>query len=251
MTSDRTAIVTGAGKRVGAEIVRALLDDGWSVVGHVHHEADDPPPGSVKGVADLIDLKCAEKIFGVTGALPPVRLLVNNASRFALDGFGAFDPAQFNAHMAINVCAPALLTERLAKQHDGGDGLIVNILDSKLAAPNPDYLSYTLSKQALAGFTQLAARALAGKNIRVNGIAPGLMLRSSGQSERNFETMHGRNPLGRGVEPHDIVHAIRYFVDAKCVTGQVLVIDSGQRFMGLQRDVQFLSSSGEDLVEEE
>jgi NAD(P)-dependent dehydrogenase (short-subunit alcohol dehydrogenase family) len=251
MTTDRTAIVTGAGKRVGAEIARALLDDGWSVVAHVHHEADDPPPGSVKVVADLIDLNCAEKIFGVTSVLPPVRLLVNNASRFALDGFGEFDPAQFNAHMAINVCAPALLTERLAKQHDGGDGLIVNILDSKLAALNPDYLSYTLSKQALYGFTQLGARSLTGKSIRVNGIAPGLMLRSSGQSEANFETMHGRNPLGRGVEPHDIVHAIRYFVDAKCVTGQVLVIDSGQRFMGLQRDVQFLSSSGEDLLEEE
>jgi len=251
MTSERTAIVTGAGKRVGAEIARALVDDGWSVVAHVHHEADDPPPGSVKVVADLMDLSCAESIFSATDGLPPVRLLVNNASRFAWDDFGEFDPAQFNAHMAINVRAPALLTERLTRQHDGADGLIVNLLDSKLAAPNPDYLSYTLSKQALAGFTQLAARGLARKNIRVNGIAPGLMLRSSGQSEANFNAMHSRNPLGRGVEPRDIVHAIRYFVDAQSVTGQVLVIDSGQRFMSLNRDVQFLSPSGGDLLEEE
>src|SRR5206468_5809958 len=124
--------------------------------------------------------------------------------------------AEFKAHMEINVRAPALLAERLERQHDGADGLIVNLLDSKLAAPNPDYLSYTLSKHTLAGFTELAARALARKGIRVNGIAPGLVLRSSGQSEANFETMHSRNPLGRGVEPHDIVHAIRYFVDAKC-----------------------------------
>jgi NAD(P)-dependent dehydrogenase (short-subunit alcohol dehydrogenase family) len=251
MTSERTAIVTGAGKRVGAEIARALLGDGWSVVAHVHHEVDDPPPGSVKVVADLMDLSCAETIFDVTRVLPPVRLLVNNAARFACDGFGEFDPAQFNSHMAINVRAPALLAERLARQHDGADGLIVNLLDSKLAAPNPDYLSYTLSKQALAGFTQLAARALAGKGIRVNGVAPSLMLRSSGQSEANFDAMHSRNPLGRGVEPQDIVHAIRYFVDAKCVTGQVLVIDSGQRFMNLERDVQFLSPSGGDFLEEE
>ena len=251
MTSERTAIVTGAGKRVGAEIARALLDDGWSVVAHVHHEADDPPLGSVKVVADLMDLSCPETIFGVTRTLPPVRLLVNNASRFAWDGFGEFDPAEFSSHMAINVRAPALLTERLARQHDGADGLIVNLLDSKLAAPNPDYLSYTLSKQALDGFTLLAARALARKSIRVNGIAPGLMLRSSGQSEANFEAMHSKNPLARGVEPRDIVHAIRYFVDAKSVTGQVLVIDSGQRFMSLERDVQFLSPSGEDFVEEE
>ena len=85
----------------------------------------------------------------------------------------------------------------------------------------------------------------------MNGIAPGLMLRSSGQSEANFETMHGRNPLGRGVEPHDIVHAIRYFVEAKCVTGQVLVIDSGQRFHGPSARCPILSSSGEDLLEQE
>jgi NAD(P)-dependent dehydrogenase (short-subunit alcohol dehydrogenase family) len=176
---------------------------------------------------------------------------VNNAARFVWDGFGEFDPAEFNAHMAINVRAPALLAERLARQHDGTDGLIVNLLDSKLAAPNPDYLSYTLSKQALAGFTGLAARALARKGIRVNGVAPGLMLRSSGQTEMNFDAMHMRNPLRRGVEPQDIVGAIRYFVDAKCVSGQVLVIDSGQRFMNIERDVQFLSPSGRDFLEEE
>jgi NAD(P)-dependent dehydrogenase (short-subunit alcohol dehydrogenase family) len=251
VTSARTAIVTGAGKRVGAEIARALLEDGWSVVAHVHQEADDPPPESVKVVADLTDLGCAERIFGAADGLPPVRLLVNNAARFAWDGFGEFNSGEFDAHMAVNVRAPVLLAEELARQHDGADRLIVNLLDSKLASLNPDYLSYTLSKQALAGFTELAARALAPKNIRVNGIAPGLMLRSSGQSAENFAAMHSRNPLDRGVEPQDIVHAIRYFVDAKCVTGQVLVIDSGQRFMGLVRDVQFVSPSGGKVLEEE
>ena len=148
MTSERTAIVTGAGKRVGAEIARALLDDGWSVVAHVHHEADDPPSGSIKVIADLIDLSCAETIFGVTSVLPPVRLLVNSASRFAWDGFGEFDPAQFDTHMAINVRAPALLTEQFARQHDGADGLIVNLLDTKLAAPNQT-ISVTLCRSRL------------------------------------------------------------------------------------------------------
>ena len=74
----------------------------------------------------------------------------------------------------------------------------------------------------------------------VNGIAPGLMLRSSGQSEANFRAMYANNPLRRGVEPSDVVNAIRYLIDAKCMTGQVLVIDSGQRFLALERDVQFL-----------
>jgi NAD(P)-dependent dehydrogenase (short-subunit alcohol dehydrogenase family) len=78
--------------------------------------------------------------------------------------------------------------------------------------------------------------------IRVNGIAPALMLRSPGQSETNFEAMHSRNPLRRGVEPEDVVEAIRYFEGARTVTGEVLVIDGGQRFDPPGRDVQFLEA---------
>ena len=236
-----TAIVTGAGKRVGAHIAAALVEDGWAVVAHVHHGQDGVPDGAVKAAADLAECDCADRIFDAARGLPPARLLVNNAARFAWDGFGEFSPNQFDAHMAVNVRAPALLIERFAQEQDGSaDALVVNLLDSKLAAPNPDFLSYTLSKQALCGLTELAARALARKGIRVNGIAPGLMLRSAGQSEENFEAMHADNPLRRGVEPADIVAALRYFIEARCVTGEVLVIDSGQRFMALERDVQFL-----------
>ena len=240
MTEGRTAIVTGAGKRVGADIARALLEDGWHVVAHVHHDQDETPRGAIKAAADLSRPDCAERIFRAAAGLPAVRLLVNNAARFAWDGFGEFNTDEFAQHMAINTAAPALLIDHFARQQDGSDALVVNLLDSKLAAPNPDYLSYTLSKQSLAGLTELAARALAAKGVRVNGIAPGLMLRSSGQTEGNFERMHTDNPFGRGVTAEDVIGAIRYFIDAPCVTGQVLVIDSGQRFMALNRDVQFL-----------
>jgi NAD(P)-dependent dehydrogenase (short-subunit alcohol dehydrogenase family) len=240
----RTAIVTGAGKRVGAEIARALASDGWMVVAHVHHEDDEVPLGTVKAVADLTDASCAEAVFGAASGLPPVRLLVNNAARFAWDGFGEFDPYEFDAHVAINARAPALLIDRFARDHDGSaDALVINLLDSKLAAPNPDYLSYTLSKYALAALTELSARALAPRGIRVNGIAPAVMLRSSGQSEENFVAMHANNPLRRGVEPADVVGAIRYFIGASAVTGQIITIDSGQRFMALERDVQFLGDA--------
>ena len=240
----RTAIVTGAGKRVGREIAAALAEDGWAVVAHVHSTSDEVPAAALKVVADLEDPGCADTIFAAAEGLPPVRLLVNNAARFAWDGFSDFDPAELSAHMAVNVRAPALLIERFAAGYEQGeDGLIVNLLDSKLAALNPDYLSYTLSKQALGGLTELAARALAPRGIRVNGIAPGLMLRSSGQSEENFEAMHANNPLRRGVEPEDVIGAIRYLAGARCVTGQVLVIDAGQRFLGLDRDVQFLGET--------
>jgi NAD(P)-dependent dehydrogenase (short-subunit alcohol dehydrogenase family) len=243
MTAERTAIVTGGGKRIGAAIAGALVGEGWRVVAHVHDAEDEVPDGAVKVVADLAAATCADTIFAAAEGSPPVALLVNNAARFAWDGFGEFDPEQFGAHMTVNVRAPALLIDRLARDHlDGEDSLVVNILDSKLAAPNPDYLSYTLSKQALAGLTELAARALGPRGIRVNGIAPGLMLRSSGQSEENFEAMHADNPLMRGVGAEDVIGAISYLLGAKCVTGQTIVIDSGQRFLGLGRDVQFLEA---------
>ena len=236
-----TAIVTGAAKRVGRAIAEALVADGWAVLAHCHHEDDEVPPGAIRVAADLAENDCADRIFGQAAGLPPVRLLVNNAARFAPDALGSFSADALDAHMAVNLSAPVLLTEALAAGHRGGDALVVNLLDAKLAAPNPDFLSYTLSKQALAGFTELAARALAGDGIRVNGIAPALMLPSPGQDEANFGAMHAFNPLRRPVEPGDVVAALRYFVGAGAVTGQVITIDSGQRFWSLARDVQFLS----------
>ena len=241
MDEPQTAIVTGAGKRVGAEIARALIADGWTVLAHVRSDEDDVPDGAVKVVADLADPGCADAIFAGAAGLPPVRLLVNNAARFSRDRFGAFEPAEFDAHMAVNLRAPLLLTEAFAAAHDGtADALVVNMLDAKLAAPNPDFLSYTLSKQALAGLTELAARAFAPKGIRVNGVAPALMLRSAGQSEENFVAMQRANPLRRGVGPGDVIAALRYLIASPAVTGEVLTIDGGQRFWSLERDVQFL-----------
>lgn len=232
--------MTGAGKRVGAHVAAALVERGWSVVAHVRSTADPVPNGAVAVAADLASPACADTIFAACEPLPPVRLVVNNAARFAWDDLAQFNPHEFDAHMHVNVRAPVLLTAALAARHRQGDALIVNLLDSKLAAPNADFLSYTLSKQALAGFTEIAARDLAAKGIRVNAIAPALMLRSPGQSQENFKAMHARNPLGRGVEPADIVAAIDYLLAGRSVTGDVLVIDGGQRFRPPGRDVQFL-----------
>ncbi len=237
---NRTAIVTGAGKRVGRAIAEALLADGWAVVAHVHHDGDTVPEGAVAVVADLADADCGVRIVAAAERLPPLGLLVNNAAKFAEDRLKAFDPAAFDSHMAVNVRAPALLTKAFAEAVGEGGGLVVNLLDAKLAAPNADFLSYTLSKTALAGLTELSARALAGQGIRVNGIAPALMLLSDGQDAANFDAMHRFNPLDRGVDPDDVVAAIRYLVDATAVTGQIMTIDGGQRFWALPRDVQFL-----------
>ena len=236
----KTAIVTGGGKRVGEAIVRALLADGWTVVAHVHHESDPVPEGTTRAVADLTQTDCAQRIFAAANGLPQVGLLVNNAARFTFDGFGSVSADEFDAHMAVNARAPMLLIDELAKR--GEDSLVVNLLDAKLAGPNPDFLSYTLSKYALAGLTELAARALAGRHIRVNAIAPALMLPSGEQGTANFESVHDLNPLGRGIEVDDVVATLRFLIDSPGMTGQTLVLDGGQRFMALPRDVQFLEN---------
>jgi NAD(P)-dependent dehydrogenase (short-subunit alcohol dehydrogenase family) len=240
--SGRTAIVTGGGKRVGEAIVRAILHDGWTVIAHVHRADDVVPDGAVKVVADLAEPDCARKIFAAADGQPPVRLLVNNAARFSLDGFGSANPEEFDAHMRVNARAPMLLIDELASRHGRqGDALVVNLLDAKLHAPNPDFLSYTISKFALAGLGEIAARALAGQGIRVNAIAPALMLPSGEQDQANFASVHELNPLGRGIDVEDVIAALRYLVDSTGITGQTLVLDGGQRFMSLERDVQFLN----------
>ena len=240
--SSRTAIVTGGGKRVGEAIVRALLDDGWTVVAHVHQDDDAVPKGAIKAAADLADPDCSKTIFAASDGLPPVRLLVNNAARFAFDGFGTASAQEFDAHLKVNARAPMLLIDELARRHKGGEALVVNLIDAKLSAPNPDFLSYTISKYALAGLNELAARALAGFGIRVNAIAPALMLPSGEQGEADFAAVHDLNPLHRGIEINDVLAALRYLIDSAGMTGQTLVLDGGQRFMGLPRDVQFLEA---------
>jgi NAD(P)-dependent dehydrogenase (short-subunit alcohol dehydrogenase family) len=238
---NRVAIVTGAGKRVGRHLAEGLLADGWTVVAHVRRGSDEVPAGAVQVVADLADAEAAAG--AILAACPsPPSLLVNNASRFAPDTLDAFSVDELQAHMAVNVATPALLTRGFAAAGGEGDRLVVNILDAKLAAPNPDFLSYTLSKAALAALTTLSAQALGEQGIRVNAIAPALMLLSEGQTQENFAAMHRFNPLGRGVTPGDVLRALRFLVDSATLTGETLTLDGGQRFWRLPRDVQFLST---------
>jgi NAD(P)-dependent dehydrogenase (short-subunit alcohol dehydrogenase family) len=117
---------------------------------------------------------------------------------------------------------------------------VVNLLDSKLAAPNPDFFSYTVSKFGLAALTELLARAWASRGIRVCGIAPSVTLLSGQQSRENFEAVHGLNALGRGVTAEEIVGALRFIIATPTFTGQTITLDGGQRFLSLPRDVQFL-----------
>ena len=189
--------------------------------------------------ADLADSGAAAAVMAELDGLPPAKLLVNNASRFELDGADDFTVAGWDAHFDVNLRGPALLSQAFAARAKGG-GLIVNLLDAKLASPNPDFFSYTLSKIGLAGLTELTARAWAAQGIRVCGIAPSVTLVSGRQSRHNFEAVHKLNGLGRGVTADEIVAALRFIIATPTLTGQTIALDAGQRFLGLPRDVQFV-----------
>ena len=240
-----TAIVTGGAKRIGAAITRALAADGWHLLIHCNRslteaEALAAELGNARAVAaELADPGAAATIMAALDGLPPARLLVNNASRFVLDGADDFTVEAWDAHHQVNLRAPALLSQAFAAQAGEG-GLIVNLLDAKLAAPNPDFFTYTVSKFGLAGLTELTARAYAARGIRVCGIAPSVTLVSGPQSRDNFHKVHRLNALGRGVDVDQIVAALRFIIATPTFTGQTITLDAGQRFLGLPRDVQFL-----------
>ena len=247
----RTAIVTGAAKRIGAELARALAADGWHVVIHCHRstaeaEALQHEIAAAGGVArivqgDLADPAVPARLIAeaATGGAP-IGLLVNNASRFDYDTHQDFDLDGWTRHLDVNLRAPALLTQAFARAlPEGLNGLVVNMLDVKLFALNPDFFTYTVSKYGLLGLTELSARALAPR-IRVNGIAPAVTMVSGPQSRDNFAKAHTHNPLGRGVQVEEIVAALRFIVATPTFHGQVITLDAGQRLLGMPRDVAFM-----------
>lgn len=250
MTSEfagpRTAIITGGAKRIGAACARALAADGWHILIHCGRSVDEAQAlarelGDAAVVsADLADPAAPERILAGLAGLPPARLLVNNASLFVYDGIDDFTVEQWDRHQAVNVRAPALLSRAFAAQVPAGDALIVNLLDAKLSHLNPDFFSYTVSKMALAGVSELMARTYAERGIRVCGIAPSVTLVSGPQSRENFADVHDLNALGRGVDVLEIVSALRFIIATPTLTGQTITLDGGQRFLALPRDVQFL-----------
>lgn len=241
----RTAIVTGGARRIGAALVRALAADGWHVLIHCNRsraeaEALAAEIGHAAVVrAELGDLDCADRILAGLGGLPPPRLLVNSASEFNADQQDDFTAEQWDRHQAVNLRAPALLIQGFARRVGEGRGLVVNMLDAKLAAPNPDFYSYTVAKMGLAGVTELSARALA-PHVRVCGIAPSVTLMSGPQKRANYEKVHSLNALGRGIAPEHVVAALRFLVATPTITGQTITLDGGLRFLSLPRDVQYL-----------
>lgn len=238
-------LVTGGARRIGAAIVRHLVSAGHQVAVH-HHDSHDEAEalaaelGVALVTADLADaaetrglVQAAAEVLG-----GPVEGLVNNASLFAWDALPVADYAGLDRHMHVNLGAPLLLASALATQTGLGQGAIVNLLDQKLDNPNPDFLTYTLSKAGLAEATRLLAMALAPR-IRVNAVSPGISLPSLDQSEAEFAKASTQNLLERQVDLGDIARTVEHLLTTRSITGQNVFVDCGQCFVRREGDVMF------------
>ncbi len=246
------ALVTGAAKRIGSAIAVALAEDGWDIAVHYARSVRDATKTVAaierlgrRAVAFDADLDDEAAVRGlverVASQLGRPLCLVNNASLFEADDAGDVGYAGLTAHMRVNVAAPVVLAQAMHGRLRAKDrGVVVNLLDQKLFNPNPDFLSYTLSKAALHSATTLLAQALAPK-LRVVGIAPGITLRSADQTQADFAKAHASTPLGRSSLPEDIADAVRFVVDAGAVTGTTLLVDGGQHLVPTRRDVMYLT----------
>ncbi len=250
MTEPRTVLITGAARRVGAAIARALAADGWAVIVHYHRSEAEAQAlaGEIRdtgGVCDLVraDLGRRADVEGLMDRCLALRgsvdCLINNASTFYHDDISSVTWNSLHDHLSSNLIAPLFLCRDFVRVFDGrSDGCIVNILDQKVANLNPDFLSYTIGKIGLSGLTTMLALALAGR-IRVCGIAPGLTLISGKQTQDSFERAWQAPPLGRSATPEEIARCVRYILSSPEMTGNTIFLDGGESVAGRARDVAF------------
>ncbi len=262
--ADRPVVlVTGGARRIGRAICEALAGAGWRVAVH-HRRSGDAAQALVAqlqaaGVeaaafaADLADeAQCRALLPAVLARFGRADAVVNNASLFEHDEVASFSYAAMERHWRANT-APAIVLAQALHNHlhsarvagSGRGGVVVNLLDQKLWNPNPDHLSYTLSKAALQAATTMLAMALAPV-LRVVAVAPGVTLHSGDMDDAEFAAAHRMTPLGRSSTPQDVAQAVAYLLAAPAVTGTTLLVDGGQHLQAQPRDVLFLTRAAND-----
>jgi NAD(P)-dependent dehydrogenase (short-subunit alcohol dehydrogenase family) len=261
MPSNRPVVlVTGAARRIGRVIALDLAAHGWDVA--VHHRSSAADAATTADLAraagaraevlaaDLADeAACTALLPAVQQAFGRVDAVVNNASVFEHDTVTDFSYAAMDRAWRANT-APAIVLARAlhaavtAPGHPAGRGCVVNLLDQKLWNPNPDHLSYTLSKAALEAANTLLAQALAPA-LRVCGVAPGVTLHSGDMNDAEFAASHRMTPLQRSSTPDDVARSVRFLLDSPAVTGTTLLVDGGQHLQAQARDVMFLARASQ------
>ncbi len=246
------ALVTGAARRIGRAMALDLARRGWDVAIHYNGSAEAAGAtaaeartlGAAAAVlqADLLDEgataglveRAAEALGG------PLSLLINNASLFENDQIATMTRESWDRGVETNLRAPVLLTQRFAAQapravtdargEPVAQASVINMIDQRVWKPTPFFMSYTLAKSALLTFTRTAAQAL-GPHVRVNAIGPGPTLPAERESDAHFARQRNACILGRGADPDDILAAMRFLLECKAFTGQMLAVDGGQHLI--------------------
>lgn len=245
----KTALITGGAKRIGEAITRDLAAAGFAVAIHTNTSltqaealvtalrADGVTASAIQ--ADLRDAVAVQTLMAkASAAIGPIGLLVNNASVFKKDSITDFDDAAWDEHFAVHVKAPSLLARDFAAQRPQGcTGLIVNIIDQRVWAPNPRFYSYMLSKAALWMATQTMAQGLA-PDIRVNAIGPGPTLPNERQNQEDFLAQIDGLILKDGPKLEDFGRTIRFLFDTPAITGQMIALDGGQHLAWETPDIR-------------
>lgn len=241
-------LVTGGAQRIGAVIVRRFAAANWHVVIHCNRSrtaadalAAELPSAEVEQ-CDLADHGAAlAMIEQLAERLDDWRVLVNSASVFRPDGVTALDPGIAWEAMQVNALTPAMMAQaylRLARSTAGRR--VIQVTDQKIANPNPDFFSYTMSKHAAAATVPIMAMA-ADPGDRIYGLAPGAILASHEQSEADAEITHRLNLLGRRTGADEVAEGVFFLATGPLASGQTLFIDSGQHLLAQPRDVMYLA----------
>jgi NAD(P)-dependent dehydrogenase (short-subunit alcohol dehydrogenase family) len=252
MEARPAVLVTGGARRIGAAIARRFGQAGWHVVIHygtsrAEAEALARDLASAETVGcDLADTAAAAAMIrDLADRLTDWRVLVNCASVFTVDTVTELDAATNQQVMAINARTPALMAQRfLALARARGGRRVIQVTDQKLANPNPDFFSYTMSKHALASTVPMLSKARRDPRDRIYGLAPGAILPSHDQSEAEAEVSHRYNLLGRKTGVDEVSEAALFLAEGWSASGQTLFVDSGQHLLDQPRDVIYLARQG-------
>jgi len=244
----KTALVTGAGKRIGSDIARRLARDGWGLALLARGSFEGARALAAEIVAgggeaaafsvDLADPEASAAAFAkIAAALGPIELLVNNAAMFETDGVASLDLQLWRRQFAVNLEAPVFLAAAFAAAlPQNREGAIINVIDQRVLRLTPQNLSYTLAKSALWTATQTLAQALAPR-IRVNAIGPGPTYPSVQQGEAGMAREGAGALLGRTIRGEEIADAVAYLAGARNVTGQMICVDAGQHLAWRTPDI--------------
>ena len=241
MSERPLALVTGAAHLLGKAFVLALARNGYAIL--LHYRSSDVQAARTAteirtldmpvflSQADLTDPSNIRSMFRMVDRIPhPLKVLVNSAAAIPKADPRTMTVEEWDIAFDLNLRAPFLCSQEAAKRMTGG-GLIVNVTDVGAHKTWSHYPSYSVSKAGLEALTKILARAFA-PSIRVNAIAPGLVLQSDLVSQSEWNRLVERLPLKRPASVEEIAAALEFLLKNEYITGQTLVIDGGYSLLG-------------------